>query len=464
MSNLADNTNERRALHDSPLNPNCASEAMKILLINKDCQIAGTETFMAALASTLREAGHQCEFFFFERGPMEEHLPHGCPAHFGDLADCMKLIAARRFDIAHINSGDWGYGLSAVRNAGVRLVVTSHGWVVPNWNSSNCDALVSCSEWQAKEQKNFTDLPVHVAMNGIDIDKFVPATNASATAQPVVAWVGRGAALRQKRIDKLADIAPKLHAAGVRLWIADPHGAKKVAEVAPEAARTLEPLAEFWDVVPIDRMPEFYRQVAASGGCIISTASFEGLPLTLAEAQGCGCPVIGADVRGVNEVVRPEHGGVLYSFETKPEQLAKLVLETLGDKEGMRQRGEISAQHVRQRFSLQRMAADYLRVYEEAMSRPLRDSQTISARSIGQLLEPVLHWQRYVEQRWMAGSLQYDASEKLAAEGEWNLARVAAQCALTTCPTLYARPARLAHLLKILRHPKARLSNRAALK
>src|SRR5207245_934228 len=93
---------------------------------------------------------------------------------------------------------------------------------------------------------------------------------------PVVAWVGRGSDLGQKQIDKLAAIAPYLRCGGVRLWIADPDGPEKVIA---SAAQVLTPLAEFWGKVPHEKMSAFFRTVASTGGCVLSTSRFEGLPM-----------------------------------------------------------------------------------------------------------------------------------------------------------------------------------------
>ena len=437
---------------------------MKILLAYEWCQIGGVEAFMAALAETLRAEGHSCEFFFFERGPMAARLPAGMPAHFGDLADCLELVRRRGYDIVHANSSDWRVGISAVRVAGARLVVTAHGMVLRGWNSTNCDAFVCCSRWQSDEQRRYTDLPIHTVLNGVDTDQFKPGDeasggraawherDASASFAPVVAWVGRANDMVHKRIDRLAAVAPALRAVGVRLRVADSVGYEETEKVAPEAARALRGLVEFWGAVPREGLPRFLHEVAQSGGCVLSTSVREGLPMALIEAQACGCPVVGPDVRGVNEVVRPEHGGVLYADGLGPDALARLLLETLGDREAMRRRREACARFAHEQFSLRRMAADYLRVYEEARARPLRGG--VSAR-VRLWLAPLLDWREYVERRWTAGRCQYETSLELAARDEWGLAQRVARLSVVTCPTQYARPARLANLCKILLRPNA---------
>jgi hypothetical protein len=257
--------------------------------------------------------------------------------------------------------------------------------------------------------------------------------------------VGRGIEAR-KRLDRFAAIAPSLRRAGLRLWLAEPYGPAAVARLDGETARRLESTADFWGAVPVEAMPQFYRDVAASGGCVVSTASWEGLPLTVLEAQACGCPVIGPDVRGTNECVDPAHGGMLYPYGIANDQLAELVTNVVRESEGMRARGAKCADYVRKAFSLDRMVLEYLRVYEEAPSRP---AASLRERWRGRLaLSPLLHWNSYLEYCWSVGERQYGASQKLAQYGEWKLARQAAHASVMTSPTIYMRPRRLAHLLQ----------------
>lgn len=418
---------------------------MKILLANEGCIMGGVETWMVSLSSILRARGHDCELFFFNHGPMEQHLPAAVPAHFGDLADLLKLVRAKGFDLVHANSTDWQVGIAAVRALGVKLVLTSHGRTVPTWNPGNSDALVSCSGWEADQQQALLGVPVHTVLNGIDTERFKAVEVRETTGPPIVAWIGRGVNVEQKRIDKLAAIAPLLHKSGLRLHLVEPYGPEEVSKVAPEAARALRGVAEFWGAVPVEEMAAFYLKVAASGGCVLSTSSFEGLPLTLLEAQAAGCPAIGPDVRGVNECIDPEHGGVLYPFEMEAGALAALIIETLSDKDEMRRRRAACERFARERFSLERMAGDYLKIYETALQT--RPESFSAGRSLPGTWSR-LGWEGYLEYCWSGGHCQYLASQKLAAQQEWRLAKIAARSALLTSPTLFIRPGRAFHLLR----------------
>ncbi|MEJ7616718.1 MAG: glycosyltransferase family 4 protein [Pyrinomonadaceae bacterium] len=424
---------------------------MKILLVKKTSGVGGVQIFMSSLASFYQSQGHHCELFFFSHGRTEEFFPSNVTAHFGDLEDCLRLIKAKRFDVVHANDGDWKIGISATRNFGAKLILTAHGCVKPGrwtygWTSANCDAYVACSTGVRNELKDFTDVPIRTVLNGVDVNVFKPTEKPATALQPICGWVGRGIDVEYKRLDKLAVIAPMLYRAGIRLWLIEPNGPDEVAKVIPEAVSALLPIVEFWGGVPVDQMPEMYQAIAASGGGVISTSSSEGLPLALLEAQACGCTVIGPDVAGVNECVNPEHGGVLYPSEMEAEQLASLVIATLSDKEKMAWRGKQGSQYVRARFSLEKMAREYLSIYNEA-PYPVRGGflTRLSARL---RLSPLFHWKAYVDQRWPIGRLQYELSQKFVKKGESELAAGAARASLTTSPTIYVKPGRAAHFLR----------------
>lgn len=416
---------------------------MRVLLTSKTCAVGGIETFTVELAKALRAAGHTSEVFFFAHGPMAQYLPADCVAHFGELADCLRLVRARQFDIVHGGCYDWEVGLSAVRYLGAKLVITNHGGSSLAWTSANCDAFTGVSEWIATRQQKLTDLPVQVVLNGIDTQQFKPSINRVASGAPIVAWVGRGTAIEDKRLDLFAAVAPQLQHAGLRIWLAEPDGPDAVAKLAPTAVQKLRAVAEFWGAVSHAQMAEFYRTVAASGGCLVSTGMRESFSLAAAEAQACGCPVIGPNACGIKEVVRPEHGGVLYPSEIDPAALAELVINTVRDSECMRWRSAASAAYAREHFSLERMAEDYLRIYQSVLQRATQSF----VQGNGRRLSPLRNWAEYINHCWSPGNYQYETSRQLTARNEWQLAAVAAQAAWATCPMLYARPRRLAHLL-----------------
>ena len=417
---------------------------MNILLTNTTCKIGGVSTFLVSLHDALVARGHRCRLFFFEHGPMEAHLPPRCEVHFGTLADCLRLVSHERIDIVHANNVDWPTGLSAVRRVGAKLVLTAHkvrehAWTY-GWTSRSCDALVAVSTWIKDGLQPFTNVPIHVVHNGIDTHRFHPDERSS-TSPPIVAWVGRGSAPR-KRLEAFAAVAPLLHRAGLRVWVIDQQGPDACAHVPAETVHTLRTVAERWEGVRFEEMPLTYQEIAASGGCVFSTASMEGLPLALLEAQACGCVVIAPDVLGTSECVRPEHGGILYPFGAAPEDLAALAIARLRDRGEVRERASQAAAYVRANFSLATMADGYLTIYESSPPRTATSPRQT-------WLSPLAHWNQYLDQRLGVGYEQYAASRALAATGEWPLAAAAGRESFATAPTMFVKPWRLAHLVRV---------------
>jgi len=419
---------------------------MNILLAYQYCDLGGIQAIMGALGRRYKARGHACELFFFNAGPALAQYPADWKVHVGGLAELLNVAASRRFDVVHAITEDWPTGISAVRHLKkmrTALVLSSQGRIVSHWNSRHCDGLIGCSGWDVTEQQKTADFRVTRIYNGIDLERFSPEGRKADGGKPIVAWVGRGSDLEQKRIDLLAGAAKELVAAGLRLWIADPDGP---AKVVASAAQALEPIAERWGKVAWDQMPGFYRDVAASGGVVLSTAAFEGLPLSLAEAQACGSPVIGADVRGVNECVRPEKGGVLYPADIAPARLAELIVETVRDSAAMEHRRQACAGFAAECFGLERMVDEHLAAYEAAMER-----RRAAWRVFGKgWTDSITHRSdRYSEWRMIPATRQYEASVELADRGERRTAAAAARAAFTTCPALFRKGERMRHLVGV---------------
>jgi glycosyltransferase involved in cell wall biosynthesis len=420
---------------------------MRVLLANSNCKVGGVSTFLLSLRTELLARGHECTLFFFEGGNMEPLLPPDAETRFGSLADCMRLVAERRIDVVHANNVDWPTGISAVRRLGAKLVLTAHkvrepAWTY-GWHAGNCDAFVTVSGWIREELQPFSDIAIQAIPNGIDTRRFAPESEPAHDAgPPIVAWVGRGSAPR-KRLERFAALAPALAAMGYRIWVIDQQGPTQFAAAHPDAARQLAAAAELWRSASFDDMPGIYRAIAATRGCLVSTASMEGLPLALLEAQACGCLVIGADVKGVRECVLPDYGGTLYREDATADEVVTRIRQLLaGDVKRLQ---AAAASHVRDQFSLAAMTDRYLALYTaKAVARRPRPLRLRLRRT------PLLDWRGYVDERLGVGYAQYEASRQLNRPGDERLASAAAAEGLVTAPTMYLHPRRFTHLLKHL--------------
>jgi glycosyltransferase involved in cell wall biosynthesis len=94
---------------------------------------------------------------------------------------------------------------------------------------------------------------------------------------------------------------------------------------------------------------------------VLSSVS-EGLPVSLLEALAASKPVIVTEVGGMPEVVRPCGCGRVVP-PGNPEALAEAIVEMSAQRRLLPLMGEQGRQYWRRRFTLERMAAGYLRLY-----------------------------------------------------------------------------------------------------
>jgi SAM-dependent methyltransferase len=117
-------------------------------------------------------------------------------------------------------------------------------------------------------------------------------------------------------------------------------------------------------------------------------------------------------------------------------------------------RGGEAAAYVRTHFSLARVAARYVDIYQ-GRSRQAARPRLARFRAAARL-SPLLHWHAYADYRWGTGFHQYETARALAAAGEPHLAAAAMQTSLATSPTLFAKPARVRELARTLTPPNLR--------
>jgi glycosyltransferase involved in cell wall biosynthesis len=112
-------------------------------------------------------------------------------------------------------------------------------------------------------------------------------------------------------------------------------------------------------------MGRWYR--AADIFCLPSI--YEGFPVAILEAMAAGLPVVSTSVSGIPEAVEAGVTGLL----VEPEDAAGLTraLERLAaDAELCRDMGNNARRLVRERFSIHRICAAYLELWQRLLPRP----------------------------------------------------------------------------------------------
>ncbi len=307
------------------------------------------------------------------------------PSPLADLATLRQLyriLSAGDFDLVHCHSTKAGtLGRVAARAAGVPCVFTVHGWSFYNTQYTGLwpvlrrgeallanltDEVVCVSEHDRRRGRDASILDpdggtvVHNGVPPLDPDRETARrTLSSAFGIDRTATV-LGAVLRlapQKNPLALVRTAAALEERGhdvVCVLIGD--GPKRAACESMVRERGVEAVLPGFREDALDLLPGF--------DLFLLPSRFEGFPLSVLESMHAGVPVLAYDVGGVAEAVPPEGvvpAGDLSAFIDRAEELVTSPDARLDLAARVRDRA-------RERFTADRMVADYEQVYERTLS------------------------------------------------------------------------------------------------
>jgi glycosyltransferase involved in cell wall biosynthesis len=124
------------------------------------------------------------------------------------------------------------------------------------------------------------------------------------------------------------------------------------------------------------------RRLLSGLDVFVSSSSTEGFSLSTVEALWVGKPVVATRSGGPEEIVRDGETALLVPTRS-PAALADGVERLLRDPALARRLGEDGKRHVRQRFSRERMVANYEEVYREALDARRSRSQLRASLAAG---------------------------------------------------------------------------------
>lgn len=188
--------------------------------------------------------------------------------------------------------------------------------------------------------------------NGIDRELY-KSPRKRPSAFPRIAWVGSLTALK----DPLLALMVIFHLPEATLSI---FGGGPLSRELALRTRQLDLQARVMFAGEVDSVAEHLD----SHDLLLSTSVVEGFGLVALEAQASGLPVIGPDVRGLDEVVIDGETGFLYQSRD-PVAIASLIREALSPKR-YHKFSENSVNHSR-RFSIEKTSALYLQLYADIL-------------------------------------------------------------------------------------------------
>jgi L-malate glycosyltransferase len=223
---------------------------------------------------------------------------------------------------------------------------------------------VCVSRAVAKYQQERTGLDekfFRVIPNGIDLTRFTPVkiSDQALTHPPRVLSVGRLSAqkdfstlLRAWKIIEAARPDATLAIAG-----SGPDEASLLAQAKSLRVKNVTFLGQ------VDNIPEVF----ARADVYVQSSAWEGFGLTVAEAMATGLPVVVTDADSLPELVTHEKTGWVVPKE-RPEPIAKAVLRLISDRALAQMLGVHARDEALQRFSIDRMVADYAALYRELLN------------------------------------------------------------------------------------------------
>lgn len=293
----------------------------------------------------------------------------------------LRLLRTKEFDVVHahwlIPQGLVAILIARFSRKRIRVLCTSHGGdlfalhgaifaMFKRMVIQHCNAVTVVSS--AMKRQLLQSMPdirakIYVAPMGADLDGvFTP--DQSQRHDCTLLFVGRLA--EKKGVATLLKSLPKVVARypTVRLRVV---GDGPMRDELKALAGQLGVAACVDWVGPLvhEKIVTEYRAatILVFPSVVASDGDQEGLGLVLVEAMGCNCPVIASDLPAVHDVIGDGSSGLLAKAGS-PDDLARCILELLGDEELRNRLGVQGGQSVREKFGWPAVARRYMDIME----------------------------------------------------------------------------------------------------
>lgn len=361
---------------------------MKVLHVISSGGMYGAESVILNLSRGLNESGHHSALGVFEnssnpnlqlhemaaREGIESHLI-ACKGQVDSsvLASLRELVTRTEADVVHAHGYKADvYVYLALRGTETPFISTCHNWpkggrLVALYGGLDRLVLrrfarvvaVSDEVRQRLLRAGVSEEKIRQIRNGIDLRPFAGAVAMTSTGGLTVGWVGRLSR------EKGADVFLR---AAARVVMEVPEARFVVVGDGPdrEALEALIGELHIRENVSMLGRRDDIPSVLASVDVMVSSSRQEGLPMAILEGMASGLPLIATAVGDVPTVVRDERTGVLVPAEDVG-ALSGAMVGLLRDPERRKRLGTAARRLIEDEFSAERMTAEYVRVYEEAM-------------------------------------------------------------------------------------------------
>lgn len=262
--------------------------------------------------------------------------------------------------------------------AGIRVADREHPWHVALERATRglVTHHVCVSEGVARfarDRMRIAPERTTVIPNAIDVEahREAPATDFSSLGVPagarVLVNVGRlspqkGQDILVNALEKLVPSFPDLH-----LVIA---GKGPLESALRQQARELQIEGRVHLIGRSRDVPSLLRGATA----FVLTSRWEGMPNVVLEAMAVGCPVVSTEAEGVPELLCDDEFGLRVPIDSVPELVAAINC-VLTDRDAAADRARRAVEHLRQRFSVAAITAQYERLYASLIERSVARRQ-----------------------------------------------------------------------------------------
>ena len=353
---------------------------MRIAHIVGTLDIGGAETLVLRLSKLQKKQGHEPSVhYLFGSGAMEPAFrdagipvySHRAPGKWGRLRSLARTFAAIGIEAVHChNVAPTLLGALAARWAGIRRVVsTRHNMGRADRPLDDtkyalagrlCRKVVAVCDAARRNliAAPFADarriITIHNGTDPVDLTGIQPPPGADGF---VLLQVGRMAAPKDPLT--LLDAFHQLRAEcpEARLWVVGDGPLLQPSKARAEALGLGESVT-FWG------QQTDVRSFLAGASLFTLSSRSEGVPVAQLEAMAAGLPTVVTAAGGMPEVAAPGDGSVVVPIGDAA-ALAQAYLRYARDA-GLRERaGQVARRHFQQHFTLERMNAEYLRLFQE---------------------------------------------------------------------------------------------------
>lgn len=367
---------------------------MKVLHLISSGGMYGAEAVILNLSRILNEGGHSSEVAAFSNSANpnlqlhERALQEGIQSHLipcsgqvdrTALNTVREIVARSGADVVHAHGFKADvYAYLALRRMDLPLVSTCHTWYDTDWLVTlygridrmvlrRFARVVAVSDEVRRQllAAGVREDRIRMVRNGIDLRPFenmAPGLRLEMAAgdTPIVGLVGRLA--HSKGVDVYLEAAARVLSNGAQArFVVVGEGPDHTT--LEHKIDELKLCGQATMLGRRDDMPAVY----ASMDIMVSASRQEGLPMAILEGMASGLPLVATAVGEVPTVVEDGRTGLLVPSEDVG-ALAAGIARLLHDPAERARMGTAARQRIREEYSADRMAEDYLRVYDEAKS------------------------------------------------------------------------------------------------